>query len=81
MTLEENFEAVVEVEKDLKSLHGKSEVDEDKSITSKKKNDHIKSTSDKKENDSFNLESMSRVIKRLANDMLYLKKIASENVH
>lgn len=80
-TLYENFQARVKVEKDLLSVHGKSKMDEDKSGTSKKKKKHGKSTSDKKEYDYFNLQSMSKVITRLANDMAYLKKMSLENAH
>lgn len=52
-TLDENFQATINVEKDLLSVHGKTKMDEDRSGTSKKQANHVKFTSDKKEKDSF----------------------------
>lgn len=72
-TLDEYFQATVKVEKEFLSGHGKYEMDNDKTRFSSKW-ETSKDTFDKKEQNSFDLENMSRVIKRLANDVLDFKK-------
>lgn len=79
-TLDENFQVVVKVEKDLASVHGKDEVDNDKSNSSKKQSTS-KDTFDINEQNCFDLENMSTVIERLANAMVDLKKVAFDNLH
>lgn len=40
-----------------------------------------KDTYDKKDQNSLDLENMTKVIKRIANDMVDLKKLSSDNSH
>ena len=66
---------------DLLSVHGKIEVDNDNYGTSRKQGNQEKGILDKKGKYSLDIESMSRIIKRLANDMVDLKKMDSKNSH
>ena len=76
----ENFEEAIKVEKDLLSVHGKTKINEEKlSNPTKKSSTHDKNHSEKKEQDFMNMESMSKIIKKLFNNVVDLKKMASKN--
>ena len=78
--LDENFQDAIKVENDFMRIQSKVEVDNDKIGTSKIKT-ISKDTTGKKEQSDFDFENMSKVIKRLENDVVDLKKIALENSH
>ena len=62
------------------SVHGKTNVDDEIPITVSKNIDtQTKSLGDKNDQDLPNMESMTRIIKNFSNDVVDLKKMASEN--
>lgn len=78
----ENFEEVIKVQKDLINVHSKIEIDDNKPSTSaKKQGTQTKNNSNKKDQDCLYLESMARIIKKLSNDVVYLKKMATKNAN
>ena len=78
--LNENFEKVIKVEKDLLSMHGKTKIDDEKpSASSNKTANQTKTSSDKKRPRIRRYGSMSKNIKKLSNDVINLKKMAFEN--
>jgi len=78
-TLEETFEEAILVEKEMMSLkpHPTNESDGASSSRKKSENSNI-NNNEKKETDNFDLENLQRVIKKLSNDMIDLKKNNTE---
>ena len=78
--LNENFEEAIKVENVLLSMHGKVEIDDEKpSVLSRKTGTQIKTPSDKKYQEFTYMESMVKIIKKMFNDVINLKKMASKN--
>ena len=81
LTLAENFEEAIKVEKDMSAIKANPRVDTDAVSSSRKKIDSpTKNTNpEKKGQDSLDLDSVQRVIKKLSNEIIDLNKGASEN--
>ena len=82
LTLAENFEEAIKVEKDVTATNANLGVDTDSASSSWKKTDSPTKTaasSDKKGQDALDLDSLQRVIKKLSNEIIDLKKGTSEN--
>ena len=82
LTLAENFEEAIKVEKDVFATKANSGVDTDAASSSRKKMDSpakANTTSDKKGQDALDLDSLQRVIKKLSNEIIDLKKGTSDS--
>ena len=82
LTLAENFEEAIKVEKDVSATKENSGVDTDSTSSSRKKTDSPAKTttgSDKRSQDALDLDSLQRVIKKLSNEIIDLKKGTSDN--
>ena len=81
LTLAEKFEEAIKVEKDMFAIKTNPGVDTDVASSSCKKTDSpTKNTNpEKKSQDSLDLDSLQRVIKKLSNEIIDLKKGTSEN--
>ena len=81
LTLAENFEEAIKVEKDMSAIKTNPGVDTDAAYSSRKKTDSPTKNAnpEKKGQDSLDLDSLQRVIKKLSNEIIDLKKGASEN--
>ena len=81
LTLTENFEEAIKVEKDMSAIKTNPGVDTDSASSSRKKtNSPTKNTNpEKKGQDSLDLDSLQRVIKKLSNEIIDLKKGNSES--
>ena len=79
LTLAENFEEAIKVEKDVTATKANPRVDTDSaSSSSRKKTDtpaKATTSSDKKSQDALDLDSLQRVIKKLSNEIIDLKKV------
>ena len=80
-TLAETFEEAIKVEKDMSAIKTNPGVDTDSASSSQKKNESSSKTTtpEKKSQDSLDLDSLQRVIKKLSNEIIDLKKGTSEN--
>ena len=81
LTLAEKFEEAIEVEKDMSAIKTNPRVDTDAASSSRKKTDSpTKNTNpEKKGQDSLDLDSLQRVIKKMSNEIIDLKKGTSES--
>ena len=81
LTLVENFEEAIKVENDMSAIKENPGVDTDSASSSRKKTDSptIKTNSEKKGQDALDLDSLQRVIKKLSNEIIDLKKGTSES--
>jgi len=74
-TLEETFEKAILVEKEMTNLKSHPTNESDTASSSRKKNENPnKNVNDKKEQDNFDMENLQRVIMKLSNDMIDMKK-------
>lgn len=77
--LEETFEEAILVEKEMMSLKPHLMNESDGTSSSRKKSENSnRNNNEKKETDNFDLENLQRVIKKLSNDMIDLKKNNTE---
>ena len=81
LTLAENFEEAIKVEKDMSAIKANPGMDTDAASSSHKKTGSpTKNTNpDKKGQDSLDLDSLQSVIKKLSNEIIDLNKGSSEN--
>ena len=79
LTLAENFEEEIKVEKDVNATKANPGVYNDSASSSRKKIDSPAKGSDKRGQDALDLDSLQRVIKKLSNEIIDLKKGTSEN--
>jgi hypothetical protein len=81
-TLEDTFEEAIKVEKYMLSLKGNSRLNSDQSTSSnsKKKILPTQDPTDKKDQDSMDMESLQRIVKKLTNEIVDMKKIIRENI-
>jgi hypothetical protein len=78
--LNENFKESIKVEKYLLSVEGKNNIDDEKRTSlGKNLGTQTKKLSNKKDQDFPYTESMDMIIKKVSNDVVYLKKVDSEN--
>lgn len=78
-TLEETFEEAILVEKEMTSLKSHPTNESNNASSSRKKNENPpKNVNEKKEQDNFDMENLQRVINKLSNDMIDMKKKITE---
>ena len=81
LTLAENFEEAIKVEKDMSAIKTNPGVDTDSASSSRKNTESPSKTTtpEKKGQDSLDLDSLQRVIKKLSNEIIDLKKGTSKS--
>ena len=81
-TLIETFDEAIKVEKDMSAIKTNPRVDTDSASSSRKKSESPSKTTnpDKKGQDALDLDSLQRVIKKLSNEIIDLKKGTSKSI-